>query len=192
MSACCEGAQGAQGVQCGWAWCQETITTPRGRQDARLIKKKMYIQYKLVNMSVTSVKRERPRRQEGTITLRDYGSIYSQTTPEDKQLKRRTMIDPNIKVIKMSDEPAVKERTLQNKNNTGDIKVVSILDSKNTKNNIISNWPAYSPAHIIKLMKQLYPNTATASSQLSTLKSILSTLDPPPPDEFLGTSTKKS
>ena len=65
-------------------------------------------------------------------------------------------------------------------------KIIEVLDPKAIKHNI-TNWQAYqeSPANIVKPMKKCYPNLATASVQLSNLKSTLSELHPKPPDEFL-------
>lgn len=66
-------------------------------------------------------------------------------------------------------------------------KVIEVLDPKAIKHNIITSWQAYvdCPAKIVKTMKKCYPNLATASVQLSNLKSTLSELHPRPPEEFL-------
>jgi hypothetical protein len=70
----------------------------------------------------------------------------------------------------------------------GEIKVIEILDPKSIKLNIVKNWQAYAdcPSKIVKTMRRLYQNTATASSQLSNLKSVLSLLTPAPPEAFLS------
>jgi hypothetical protein len=60
------------------------------------------------------------------------------------------------------------------------------LDAKETKYAVVSNWQAYSAKEVVRLMRQLYSgNTGTLSSQLSQLKSTLSSLPSPPPAEYL-------
>jgi hypothetical protein len=60
------------------------------------------------------------------------------------------------------------------------------LDAKETKHSIISNWQSYSAKEVVKLLRQLYyNNTGTLSSQLSQLKSTLTSLPSPPPVEYL-------
>jgi len=70
----------------------------------------------------------------------------------------------------------------------GEVKVIESLDPKSIKLNIVNNWHAYAdcPGKIVKTIRRLYQNTATASSQLSNLKSVLAALTPAPPDQFLS------
>ena len=62
------------------------------------------------------------------------------------------------------------------------------MTDKTIKLNVVKNWEAYlyCPKKIVKIIRRLYPNTGTASSQLSNLKSVLAKLDPRPPQEFLS------
>ena len=62
---------------------------------------------------------------------------------------------------------------------------IEILDPKAIKVNIVNNWRSYAPGKIVKTMRRLYPNVGTASSQLSNLKSLLTSLSSPPPAEYL-------
>ena len=65
-------------------------------------------------------------------------------------------------------------------------KVIEIPDPKSAKQAIVDSWIAYTPQQVVKLIKKCYPNVATASSQLSNLKSVLVGLANPPPDDWLG------
>jgi hypothetical protein len=54
------------------------------------------------------------------------------------------------------------------------------------KQAIVENWHAYTPKQVVVLMRKCYPNTVTASSQLSNLKSVLVGLGTrAPPEEWL-------
>jgi hypothetical protein len=65
-------------------------------------------------------------------------------------------------------------------------KVIEIPDPKSVKQAIVENWHAYNPKQVIALMRKCYPNTATASSQLSNLKSVLAGLGTrAPPEDWL-------
>ena len=59
------------------------------------------------------------------------------------------------------------------------------LDPKETKGAILNNWQAYSAAEVVKMLRQLYSNVGSLSSQLSLLKSTLANLPDPPPAEYL-------
>ena len=50
------------------------------------------------------------------------------------------------------------------------------LDPKETKGAILNNWQAYSAAEVVKMLRQLYSNVGSLSSQLSLLKSTLANL----------------
>jgi hypothetical protein len=52
---------------------------------------------------------------------------------------------------------------------------IDVSDPKTIKLNIVKNWEAYldCPKKIVTIIRRLYPNTGTASSQLSNLKSVL-------------------
>ena len=65
--------------------------------------------------------------------------------------------------------------------------VIETFNAKDIKAGILSNWQKYvdHPEKIVKVMRKLYPNVGTTSSQLSSLKSTLSNLTPRPPDTFL-------
>jgi hypothetical protein len=65
-------------------------------------------------------------------------------------------------------------------------KVIEIPDPKSVKQAIVDSWIAYTPQQIVKLIKKCYPNVATASSQLSNLKSVLVGLANPPPEDWLA------
>jgi hypothetical protein len=62
---------------------------------------------------------------------------------------------------------------------------IEILDPKAIKVNIVDNWQSIAPGKVVKTMRRLYPNVGTASSQLSNLKSLLTSLSSPPPAEYL-------
>lgn len=62
---------------------------------------------------------------------------------------------------------------------------ISVLDPKETKHHIVTHWQAYTPQQIVKLMRQLYSNIGTLSSQLSNLKTLLCSQKPSPTSEFL-------
>jgi hypothetical protein len=64
-------------------------------------------------------------------------------------------------------------------------KTITVLDPKETKDRILNHWEAYTPAQIVKIMRDLYPNTGTVSSQLSNMKSVLGAQHQGPPAEFL-------
>ena len=64
--------------------------------------------------------------------------------------------------------------------------MIEIPDPKSVKQAIVENWHAYTPKQVIALMRKCYPNTATASSQLSNLKSVLAGLGTrAPPEDWL-------
>jgi hypothetical protein len=65
--------------------------------------------------------------------------------------------------------------------------VIDIPDPKRIKASIVDNWEAFKPKKVVALIRKMYPNTATASSQLSNLKSVLKSLgDRGPPEEYLA------
>ena len=53
------------------------------------------------------------------------------------------------------------------------------------KNDILDNWRSLSPEKIVQEVRDMYPNTATASSQLSLIKAALKKSKNPPPDNYL-------
>ena len=93
--------------------------------------------------------------------------------------------------LKSSKSKSQSNHLIKTKNESGDQgeeKVIETFDPKAIKLNIVKNWQAYieCPQKIVKTIRRLYTNTATASSQLSNLKSVLSQLSPAPPDDFLN------
>jgi hypothetical protein len=63
---------------------------------------------------------------------------------------------------------------------------IDVSELKTIKLNIVRHWKAYvdCPSKIVKIIRRLYPNTGTASSQFSNLKSALRTEGAP--HEFLA------
>ena len=59
------------------------------------------------------------------------------------------------------------------------------LDPKVTKGAILNNLQAYTASEVVKMLRQLYSNVGSLSSQLSLLKSTLCNLPDPPPVEYL-------
>lgn len=53
------------------------------------------------------------------------------------------------------------------------------------KNHILDNWRGMSPEQVVAEVRNMYSNTATASSQLSLIKTALKKSKNPPPDEYL-------
>jgi hypothetical protein len=97
-----------------------------------------------------------------------------------------TAMKANTKVISVSDLRNVSE----SKSSTGTVmkantKIITVLDPKETKYRIVAQWESYTAPQVVKIMRQLYPNVATASSQLSNIKSQLAALASPPPSEYL-------
>ena len=63
--------------------------------------------------------------------------------------------------------------------------VISVFDPKETKCHILEHWQAYTPLQIVNLMRKMYTNIGTLSSQLSNLKTLLSSQTPSPSADFL-------
>ena len=66
-------------------------------------------------------------------------------------------------------------------------KVVKIMPSaKEVRHHIVTNWRSMTTDQIVKIMRKLYQNVGTLSSQLSNLKQLLSSLPDKPNDEYLS------
>lgn len=59
------------------------------------------------------------------------------------------------------------------------------MDSTIVKKQLLEKYAEYEPSRVVTMFEQLYPNPATASSQLSRFKSQLKKLSPPPDATYL-------
>ena len=118
----------------------------------------------------------------------DYEEPKRQKRARDTEVDTISLLGSDGAVVhRQRDAAPSKPKQSPSSTGQGEEKVVEILDPKAIKQNIVANWQKYQnhPQVIVKLIQRLYQNLATASSQLSNLKSVLSQLTPPPPAEFL-------
>ena len=66
-------------------------------------------------------------------------------------------------------------------------KVVKIMPSaKEVRHHIVTNWRSMTSEQIVNIMRKLYQNIGTLSSQLSNLKQLLSSLPDKPSEEYMS------
>ena len=133
-----------------------------------------------------------------TITIKTDESPAKTTNSTHKKQTKKANQNDTITIH--TDSPRVKRRknltlfgrvpnklalAVGNTQVSADTKIISVLDPKETKHHIVTHWQAYSPQQVLKLMRQMYSNLGTLSSQLSNLKNLLSSQKPSPPSEFL-------
>ena len=97
--------------------------------------------------------------------------------------KQRPAVSDGVLII-----PTTKEKRKLERNkitNAVNVKVVSTLDIKATKQAILDNWTAYTPEQIVAIFRKQYQNRRSMSNLLSRFKTQLSSIDNPPPSEFL-------
>ena len=111
--------------------------------------------------------------------ISESGSLIIPDSPvASKPSKRRKVTNNNSTVF-------LDEHGLPMAQSSDTIVIPMPLDPKETKGAILNNWQAYSAAEVVKMLRQLYSNVGSLSSQLSLLKSTLSNLPDPPPVEYL-------
>jgi hypothetical protein len=109
------------------------------------------------------------------VTPDEAGSVSLLGTDGKVVSRHRTQVSSNAPRVGMTEGEGEKKKVIE----------IEILDPKAIKVNIVDNWQSYAPAKVVKTMRRLYPNVGTASSQLSNLKSLLTSLSSPPPAEYL-------
>jgi hypothetical protein len=68
----------------------------------------------------------------------------------------------------------------------GNAKLIELVDIKETRSRVMTDWRAFKPELVVKLFRQHYGNLQSASVMLSRFKADLRILDDPPTDEFLS------
>ena len=81
--------------------------------------------------------------------------------------------------------PAITERALVPHKQSANVKVISTLDIKSTRMQVLGAWQSYTPEKIVGILRQAYPNIRTLSVMLSRFKKQLSSLENPPPENYL-------
>ena len=135
----------------------------------------------------------KPRKTSGTQTI----TIPTDSPKRTKKWKNIALIDDNTKpkqtsgtktIIIPTDSPKRtkkwKKLALTDDKSAGTM-VISVFDPKETKCHILEHWQAYTPLQIVNLMRKMYTNIGTLSSQLSNLKTLLSSQTPSPSADFL-------
>ena len=65
-------------------------------------------------------------------------------------------------------------------------KTIQVVDMKETRREILSNWRAFTASEVVRLHKIHYTNLRSAAVMLSRLKGELASLEDPPPDTYLS------
>ena len=69
--------------------------------------------------------------------------------------------------------------------NAANVKVISTLDMRATKQAILNDWRRYTPEHVVGIFRKNYTNKKSLSTMLSRFKTQLSSIRDPPPIEYL-------
>ena len=81
--------------------------------------------------------------------------------------------------------PAKASDQLPAKENQASVKVISSLDIKGTRLQILANWRSYTPDKIVAIFKTHYENKRSLAVMLSRMKKDLKALENPPDDKYL-------
>ena len=105
----------------------------------------------------------------------------SEDLSEDSPVrKKRRAAGPGVLII-----PAKASDQLPAKENQASVKVISSLDIKGTRLQILANWRSYTPDKIVAIFKTHYENKRSLAVMLSRMKKDLKALENPPEDKYL-------
>jgi len=100
---------------------------------------------------------------------------------EDQPVKKKLRTGSGVLIVpaKTTDQVAT------TKENEASVKVISSLDIKGTRLQILANWRSYTPDKIVAIFRTHYENMRSLAVMLSRMKKDLKALDDPPDDKYL-------
>jgi hypothetical protein len=110
---------------------------------------------------------------------------HKEMKPRNSRTPLSAKTKPRVMYIPM-DTPMQADKLDEKKAWNTNVKVIEVIDMKQTRREILANWHGFTAAEVVRLYKVHYPNLRSAAVMLSRLKGELASVEDPPPDTYLS------